>query len=62
MKTIALALVAAFLLIGCNTFAGFGKDIEAVGQVFQSTVQDSKDAAADKAALEKAQKAAPAKK
>jgi len=62
MKIIALAVVAAFLLTACNTFAGIGKDVESLGQAFQGKVQSSQDAAADKAALEKAQKAAPAKK
>jgi entericidin A len=33
-KVIALA-IAAFVLAGCNTISGIGKDVQKVGQVVQ---------------------------
>lgn len=36
MKKIAILLIAsAWLLAGCNTFHGFGKDVEHVGDKIQ---------------------------
>ncbi|MEX5746887.1 entericidin A/B family lipoprotein [Massilia sp. UMI-21] len=35
-KVIALALAAAFVLTGCNTISGIGKDVQKVGQVVTS--------------------------
>lgn len=35
-KIIALALAAAFVLTGCNTISGIGKDVQKVGQVVTS--------------------------
>ncbi|WP_152594657.1 entericidin A/B family lipoprotein [Massilia sp. BSC265] len=35
-KAIALALAAAFVLTGCNTISGIGKDVQKVGQVVTS--------------------------
>ncbi|NNG22416.1 entericidin A/B family lipoprotein [Telluria aromaticivorans] len=32
-KAIALAALAAFVLTGCNTISGFGRDVQKVGQV-----------------------------
>ncbi len=35
MKMLALAVVAMFVLVGCNTMAGLGKDIEKTGEKIQ---------------------------
>ncbi len=41
MKTlIALLLASAFVLAGCNTIAGAGKDLEAGGEKVQDTAKD----------------------
>ena len=32
-KAFALALAAAFVLTGCNTISGIGRDVQKVGQV-----------------------------
>jgi predicted small secreted protein len=32
-KAIALAALAAFVLTGCNTISGIGRDVQKVGQV-----------------------------
>ena len=37
---IMLAIIAALLLAGCNTFAGAGKDIERGGEKLQDTAKD----------------------
>ena len=42
MKLSFLALVAALLLGGCNTFEGAGKDIERGGEKLQDTAKDVK--------------------
>lgn len=43
-KIIALAATAMFVLSGCNTVAGFGKDVEKVGEKTQETSKEvSKD-------------------
>jgi predicted small secreted protein len=34
-KLIALTLIATFVLTGCNTVAGVGKDIQKAGQAVQ---------------------------
>src|SRR5262249_43355215 len=41
MKTIAIAAVAALLLAGCNTVAGVGKDMSAVGHAVTKTANDA---------------------
>jgi predicted small secreted protein len=35
-KALSLALAAAFVLTGCNTISGIGKDVQKVGQVVTS--------------------------
>ena len=42
MKLSFLALIAALLLGGCNTFEGAGKDIERGGEKLQDTAKDVK--------------------
>ncbi|MBR0566883.1 entericidin A/B family lipoprotein [Azoarcus sp. L1K30] len=44
MKTIiALLLAAMFVISGCNTVAGAGKDIEAGGEKVQKAAEDVKE-------------------
>jgi len=40
MRIALLAIIAALLLGGCNTFAGAGKDIERGGEKLQDTARD----------------------
>lgn len=41
MKTmIAMVLASAFVLTGCNTVAGAGKDLERGGEKVQDTAKD----------------------
>jgi predicted small secreted protein len=35
MKTLTALLVAVVALVGCNTMAGFGKDMEKAGEKIQ---------------------------
>lgn len=37
---IAMLIASAFILGGCNTIAGVGKDIEAGGEKVQDTAKD----------------------
>ncbi|MCB1901588.1 entericidin A/B family lipoprotein [Cognatazoarcus halotolerans] len=41
--TIAMLVAAAFLIGGCNTIAGAGKDIEAGGEKVQDAAKDVKE-------------------
>lgn len=44
MKTIlALLLTSTFVLTGCNTVAGAGKDIERGGEKVQDTAKDTQE-------------------
>lgn len=45
MKHVTLALVAvfAFALVGCNTVAGVGKDVEKVGEKTQEAAKKTSD-------------------
>lgn len=38
--TILALLTAALLVSGCNTVAGIGRDVEAVGEAVADTAQD----------------------
>ena len=40
MRIPVLAILAALLLGGCNTFAGAGKDVERGGEKLQDTARD----------------------
>ena len=40
--TLALLMAAAFMIGGCNTIAGAGKDIEAGGEAVHDTAEDVK--------------------
>ena len=40
--TLALLMAAAFMVGGCNTIAGAGKDIEAGGEKVQDTAEEVK--------------------
>ncbi len=37
------ALLAAALLAGCNTFEGFGEDVQAGGQAIEEEAQDAQE-------------------
>jgi entericidin A len=39
MKNLFVLLGAAFILIGCNTVQGFGKDVKKVGDVVEHAAQ-----------------------
>jgi len=44
IRTMAVALLlAAFTLVGCNTTAGLGRDIEAAGEEIEETAEETKD-------------------
>ena len=42
MKKLILILVAAFVVAGCNTISGMGKDIEAAGSAVDKAATDTK--------------------
>lgn len=39
-KVIIASLTAMFVLTGCNTFKGFGQDVESAGEAVTGTAQD----------------------
>ncbi len=39
-KVIIASLTAMFVLTGCNTFAGFGQDVENAGEAVTDGAQD----------------------
>jgi entericidin A len=39
MKNLFALLLAAFILMGCNTVQGFGKDVKKVGDVVEHAAQ-----------------------
>lgn len=41
-KVIAAILGAAFLISGCNTVEGFGRDVEKVGDKIEHKAQDAR--------------------
>jgi entericidin A len=42
MKKIAICLLSIFVLAGCNTVSGFGKDVSKVGQKMESSAESHK--------------------
>lgn len=42
-KILATTLVMAFVLTGCNTFKGFGKDVSKAGDVVTGTAEKTSD-------------------
>ncbi len=42
MNRILLAIAAAFVLAGCNTVEGLGKDIKKGGEVIEDTARKAK--------------------
>jgi predicted small secreted protein len=38
----ALLLTSVFAAVGCNTFKGFGRDVEKGGEKLQETAEDAK--------------------
>ena len=42
-KILATSLVLAFVLTGCNTFKGIGKDVSATGQAVTNTATKTSD-------------------
>ncbi len=42
MKSLALALLAAFTLTACNTFEGMGRDVERGGEKVQDASKRSR--------------------
>jgi predicted small secreted protein len=40
---LAVALAAPILLSACNTIAGLGKDVEAVGDAMTNSAEDAKN-------------------
>lgn len=43
LSAIALAVVLLPALAACNTFKGFGKDVEATGEAVEEVAQDVED-------------------
>lgn len=41
--TITTFLAVTALVAGCNTTAGFGEDVESVGDAIEDTANDAKD-------------------
>jgi|TARA_B100000524_G_C23595119_1_gene350495 predicted small secreted protein len=41
-KLVIASLTAMFVLTGCNTFAGFGQDVERAGEAVTDGAQDVK--------------------
>jgi predicted small secreted protein len=39
MKNLFALLVSAFILVGCNTVQGFGKDVKKAGEVVEHAAQ-----------------------
>ena len=39
MLTVALALLAAFMLAGCNTIKGMGQDVQKAGSAIENAVK-----------------------
>jgi len=39
MLTVALALLAAFMLAGCNTVRGMGQDVQKAGSAIENAVK-----------------------
>ena len=39
MKSLALILIAAFALAGCNTMEGFGKDVQKGGEKIEKAAK-----------------------
>jgi predicted small secreted protein len=39
MKNLFALLVSAFILMGCNTVQGFGKDVKKAGEVVEHAAQ-----------------------
>jgi len=42
MKRLFVLVAAAFLVAGCNTIAGIGKDVEAAGSAVEKAATDTK--------------------
>ena len=42
-KILAASLVVAFVLTGCNTFKGVGKDVSSAGDAVTNTPQKTQD-------------------
>ncbi|EPR81547.1 entericidin A/B family lipoprotein [Acinetobacter gerneri] len=42
-KILAASLVVAFVLTGCNTFKGVGKDVSSAGDAVTNTAQKTQD-------------------
>jgi predicted small secreted protein len=42
VKTLLALAAAAFLLVGCNTVAGVGKDVEAAGRAIDKTATETR--------------------
>jgi predicted small secreted protein len=39
MLTVALALLAAFMLVSCNTIKGMGQDVQKAGSAIENAVK-----------------------
>jgi predicted small secreted protein len=39
MKSLLILLISAFILVGCNTVQGFGKDVKKAGEVVEHAAQ-----------------------
>ncbi|MDX9975803.1 MAG: entericidin A/B family lipoprotein [FCB group bacterium] len=37
-----MLLTSVFVAVGCNTFKGFGRDVEKGGETIQNTAEDAK--------------------
>ena len=42
-KILATSLIMAFVLTGCNTFKGFGKDVSKAGDAVTNTAEKTQD-------------------
>ncbi len=42
MRTLVALVAVAFVLAGCNTIAGVGKDVEAAGRAIDKTATETK--------------------
>ena len=42
-KVLAASLIMAFVLTGCNTFKGFGKDVSKTGDAVTNTAQKTEN-------------------
>ncbi|APV36258.1 entericidin [Acinetobacter sp. C15] len=42
-KILAASIMVAFVLTGCNTFKGFGKDVSSAGDAVTNTAQKTQN-------------------